>query len=120
MWSNNKDPLATTWVRLDRGLATLSWVQKFPAASVEHLDVINSDHKCLLLTREPRGAQCFQRKPFRFEEVWTSDEGCENTIQTAWGSAIPRSTMFKVAEKLKACKKHLGDWSRRSFGSVTR
>ena len=28
--------------------------------------------------------------------------------------------MFKVAEKLKTCKKHLGDWSRRSFGSVTR
>uniref|UniRef100_A0A2N9HDU2 Reverse transcriptase domain-containing protein n=1 Tax=Fagus sylvatica TaxID=28930 RepID=A0A2N9HDU2_FAGSY len=119
-WCNNRDPPATTWVRLDRGLATLSWVQKFPAASVEHLDVINSDHKCLLLTREPRGTQCFQRKPFRFKEVWTSDEGCENTIQAAWGSAIPGSAMFKVAEKLKTCKKHLGDWSRRSFGSVTR
>ena len=98
-WCNNRDPLATTWVRLDRGLANLSWVKKFLAALVEHLDVINSDHKCLILTREPRGAHCFQRKPFRFEEVWTSDEGCENTIQAAWGSAIPGSAMFKVVEK---------------------
>ncbi|GMY13017.1 hypothetical protein FCV25MIE_08256 [Fagus crenata] len=82
-WCNNRDPPATTWVRLDRGLANLNWVQKFPAASVEHLDVINSDHKCLLLTRESRGDQCFQRKPFRLEEVWMSDAGCEHTIQAA-------------------------------------
>ncbi|GMY23492.1 hypothetical protein FCV25MIE_18733 [Fagus crenata] len=43
-----KGPPHTTWVRLDRGLANMEWLQRNPSARVEHMDVTNSDHKSVL------------------------------------------------------------------------
>ena len=79
-WSNNRDPLNTTWVRLDRGVATMDWIQKFKAARIDHLDVTNFDHKCLHLEFKPCNPANHSRKPFRFKEIWTSDVRCEATI----------------------------------------
>ena len=59
----------------------MEWLQRNPSALVEHIDVTNSDHKCLIMTWEPRSTSQLKRKPFRFEEVWASDEGCEHTIK---------------------------------------
>jgi ribonuclease HI len=119
-WCNNRDPPNTTWVRLDRGVATVDWINKFGGARLEHLDVTNSDHKCLHLELEPCNQPHSLRKPFRFEEIWTSDSGCESTIQTAWDKRCDGTAMFQVWSKLKNCKKGLGNWSRQSFGNVTR
>jgi hypothetical protein len=116
----NRDPPNTTRVRLDRGVATLEWLHKFLATLVEPLDVTNSDHKCLRLEFEPRNLASHPRKPFRFEEIWTSDVGCEATIQEAWDKNRDGTSMFQVVNKLKDCKKGLGKWSRRHFGNVTR
>ena len=115
----NRDPPNTTRVRLDRGVATLEWLHKFSATLVEPLDVTNSNHKCLRLEFEPRNSASHPRKPFRFEEIWTSDVGCEATIQEAWDKNRDGTSMFQVVNKLKDCKKGLGKWSRRHFGNVT-
>ncbi|GMY37467.1 hypothetical protein FCV25MIE_32710, partial [Fagus crenata] len=119
---NNKGPLSdvTNITKLDRGVATVDWINKFGGARLEHLYVTNSDHKCLHLELEPCNQPHKVRKPFRFEEIWTSDSGCESIIQTEWDKRCDGMAMFQVWNKLKNCKKGLGNWSRQSFGNVTR
>jgi hypothetical protein len=118
-WCNNRDPPNTTWVRLDRGVASLSWLHKFQNARLEHLNVTNSDHKCLHLELEPCNQPQYLRKPFRFEEIWTTDAGCEDTIQAEWDKVGAGMAMFQVWNKLKDCKRGLGKWSKQHFGNVT-
>jgi hypothetical protein len=117
-WCNNRDPPYTTWVRLDRAVANLDWLHRFPKALVEHVEVAKSDHKCLWLQGSPPVYSRTKRRPFRFEETWMIDEGCETTIKTAWESSQRGTRMFNVWHKLKECKRQLGEWSRKSFGSL--
>lgn len=44
---NNRKGDATTWLRLDRFMATNEWLLRFPSAVVYHLDSTESDHKPL-------------------------------------------------------------------------
>ena len=117
-WCNNRDPPFTTWVRLDRAVANIYWLHQFPMARVEHLDVSKSDHKCLWLKCSPSANTRGKRRPFRFEESWMTDVGCETTIKKAWEMTQSGTRMFMVWNKLKECKRQLGDWSRNSFGSL--
>uniref|UniRef100_A0A2N9HR00 RRM domain-containing protein n=1 Tax=Fagus sylvatica TaxID=28930 RepID=A0A2N9HR00_FAGSY len=87
-------------------------------AQVEHLDVSKSDHKCIWLSCIPPVVPRRKRRPFRFEEIWMTDGGCEKIIKKAWERSQPGTRMFKVWNKLKECKIQLGDWSRNSFGSL--
>ncbi|GMY04786.1 DNA repair protein RAD50 [Fagus crenata] len=98
----------------------MDWLNKFHGARLEHLNVTNSDHKCLHLEFEPCNQPQYSRKPFRFEEIWTSDSGCEATVQAEWDKWSDGTAMFQVWNKLKNCKKGLGKWSRPHFGNVTR
>jgi hypothetical protein len=98
----------------------MDWLNKFHGARLEHLNVTNSDHKCLHLEFEPCNQPQYSRKPFRFEEIWTSDSGCEATVQAEWDKWSDGTAMFQVWNKLKNCKKGLGKWSRLHFGNVTR
>jgi hypothetical protein len=119
-WCNNRDPPHTTWVRLDRAVANTEWLARYPRARVDHLDVIKSDHKCLWIVCEPQSKNRQRRKPFRFEEMWLSDSGCEKTIMEAWSHARPGTEMFQVSHKLRECKYQLGAWSRESFENIGR
>uniref|UniRef100_A0A2N9GNK1 RNase H type-1 domain-containing protein n=1 Tax=Fagus sylvatica TaxID=28930 RepID=A0A2N9GNK1_FAGSY len=117
-WCNNRDPPHTTWVRLDWAVANTKWLARYPRARVEHLDVIKSDHKCLWIVCEPPGSRSQRRRPFRFEEMWMSDSGCERTIMEAWSCDKPGTEMFQVSHKLRECKYKLGTWSRECFGNI--
>jgi hypothetical protein len=117
-WCNNKDPPSTTWVRLDRAVATMDWIHSYPKALVEHVDVIMSDHKCLWMDCNPPESARTKRRPFRFEESWIAEDRCEEIIKKAWEYSQPGTRMFKVWYKLKECKKELGAWSRTSLGSI--
>ena len=76
-WTNNR-PRDMTWERLDRVLATSDWLMLFPCARVHHLDGKFSDHRPLWLGTEPLFHP--SKKCFKFEEMWTSEKGCEDTI----------------------------------------
>ena len=49
-----------------------------------------------------------------------NDSGYEETIQGIWNQNPRGIAMYKVATKLKDCKKQLGVWSRRCFSSLRR
>ena len=117
-WCNNRNPPFTTWVRLDRVVATMDWLHLFPMALVKHMDVAKSDYKCLWLNCTPLATARPKRRPFRFEEAWMTDVGCEEIVMKAWELSQPSTRMFKVWQKLRECKKQLGVWSRTNFGSI--
>lgn len=52
-WCSNRDPPNTTWVCLDRAVANMDWLNHYLAAHVEHVNVINSDHKCIWMQWDP-------------------------------------------------------------------
>jgi hypothetical protein len=58
------------------------------------------------------------RKPFQFEEVWTSDQGCEETVAKAWKKSVNGVPMFSVWEKIHTCRRELRSWSKHSFGNI--
>ena len=88
-WCNKRGPPFTMWVRLDRGVATMEWIAKFPTAQVERVNVSRLDHKCLWLDLSPLVLTRNKQRPFRFEEIWMTDPGCEETIKNAWEVAKP-------------------------------
>uniref|UniRef100_A0A2N9I6T1 Reverse transcriptase zinc-binding domain-containing protein n=1 Tax=Fagus sylvatica TaxID=28930 RepID=A0A2N9I6T1_FAGSY len=88
------------WVRLDRGVATMEWIAKFPTAQVERVNVSKSNHKCLWLDLSPLVLTRNKRHPFRFEEIWMTDLGCEETIKNAWEVAKPDSQSAFVPGRL--------------------
>ena len=111
----------TIWERLDRGVANYDWMSKFPAATVRHLHCYSFDHRPICLLLNPNNeAQRWNKKPFRFEEMWLADRGCGETVLQAWQVEALGTPMFKVTQKLKKCKKLLKTWSRDHFGNVKR
>ena len=71
------------------------------------------------LVIHPLGILEKRQNPWRFEQVWLTEEGCHTTVEAAWRINPCRSSMVKVEEKLKICQKDLKWWSRRSFGNIT-
>ncbi|KAI7989263.1 hypothetical protein LOK49_LG13G02901 [Camellia lanceoleosa] len=74
--------------RLDRGLATASWMRVFPHAKVLHLVCTTSDHVLILLDVEGhKSTPCNQgwRSPiYRFEAMWLREEECEDIVRNNW------------------------------------
>lgn len=67
-WSNNQ-PLSTLIMqRLDRALASVTWLTQFPSAAVYHLPRFNSDHHPILLRTNPPPPK--NTKTFRIENWW--------------------------------------------------
>jgi exonuclease III len=118
-WWNNRDGRARVLERLDRCLATAEWLHRFPDCQVHHLQAVFSDHRPLCLDLIPQALVGRPRKKmFRFEEMWTMEASCEDTIREAWNVNFTGSAMSQVAEKIKTSRSRLWRWSRDHFGSV--
>jgi hypothetical protein len=118
-WWNKQHGAARVLERLDRCLATAEWLLKFPNNRVTHLHAVFSDHRPLWVELSLSGTAVRpRRKRFRFEEMWTLHQGCEDTIRTAWGTRHSGTPMFQVVEKIKASREELKKWSFEQFGSI--
>uniref|UniRef100_A0A2N9F767 RNase H type-1 domain-containing protein n=1 Tax=Fagus sylvatica TaxID=28930 RepID=A0A2N9F767_FAGSY len=114
-WTNNR-PNDMAWERLDRAMATTEWIMLFPSVCVHHLDGKFSDHKPLWIGTDPIPQHI--PRLFRFEEMWTSEQGCEETIAATWRTSKKGVPMFQVWDKIHACRRGLCAWSKHSFGSI--
>ena len=118
-WWNKQHGAARVLERLDRCLATAEWLLKFLNNRVTHLHVVFSDHRPLWVELSLSGnAVRPRRKRFRFEEMWTFHQGCEDTIRKAWETRHSGTPMFQVVEKIKASREELKKWSFNQFGSI--
>ena len=91
----------TIWERLDRAVATIDWIEKFPATKVVHLECGSSDHKPLIILL--KGVQMKHKKPWRFEHMWLEDERCGEVVDLAWRRVCPGNPMVQVEGKIKVC-----------------
>ena len=72
-WCNNRFGGVWVWERLDRALATSSWICLFPETKLYHLARIASDHYRLLLQIQIN--RISKASPFRFEMFGPSCDG---------------------------------------------
>lgn len=86
-WSKHFEDGRSIWERLDRGLATNSWFHCFLGTRVFHLLCLSSDH-CPLLISPTSLDLPPQKKVFRFEEMWLSDNGCREIVEAVWNSCV--------------------------------
>lgn len=118
-YNNNQAGDRNVRVRLDRAVANTGWSDLFPDASILHLTSPQSDHKALLLStqREGRGKQ---PRIFRYEIMWEREEDLGIIIEKAWQKKNPGSDLGALAEALKIITKDLKEWSKNTFGHVTK
>lgn len=104
-------------LKLDRMVANGDFLFYFiifmtcPKATTYHLNSIMSDHLPLLMYVRPDYWEK-RKMRFLFEEMWTTVEGCQDTITHALESKLHGT----VVKKLKACQGSLWIW-KQSFGA---
>ncbi|XP_075665954.1 uncharacterized protein LOC142635731 [Castanea sativa] len=108
-----------TWIRLDRGVATIDWILRFPTSRSHHLDAFHSDHKPILLISDSETKRFYRKgRPFRFEAMWLKDKTCEGVIKESWSGCLGLSPLSMVPIKLTSCQINLQRWNREVFGHV--
>jgi hypothetical protein len=111
-WDNGRDAEAFIQKRLDRAVASVSWMTMFPLCTLDHIQSSYSDHVPILLHTELGSNQvCKRRRPRKFEEKWSIHPECEKIIQRVWDQVNPvGSPMYVVCEKIKQCREELFRW----------
>ena len=108
----------TIWGRLDKAIATQDWLNLFPASKVLTFECGTSDHKPIII--HPMGIPGNKQRPWRFEQVWLDDDGCHETVHTAWRKNFGSFPMTNVVGKINKCQSSLQCWSKQNFGNITR
>jgi hypothetical protein len=116
-WCNHRQGLATIKERLDRGLATLSWIHLHTEYSIFHLPSTNSEHHPILLNTNH---SAILPRPFRFEAFWTRDPSCEAVIQVAWNQPVLAPPAQCLIRKQFHTKVSLIRWNSTHFGRIQR
>ena len=84
---------------LDRAIASNDWYSLYPGTKVRHLNTHASDHKAIVINLE--GIVPQPNRPFKFEQMWLRDNGCSETINSAWSTSTRPATMPLIMEKLR-------------------
>lgn len=116
-WSNNRGGEKNVQERLDRFVVNEAWKSCFSGSFVSHLEKRRSDHLPILLCVN-KGLQKVHgqrhRKLYRFEEMWTRDEGCNDVIVEGWSHGEDLDSKMAVTTR-KLCQ-----WSREKFGNFAK
>ena len=98
-------------------MANNEWFFEFAGTKIHHLSSHNLDHCPLWIILD--GLELPQViKPFRFEEIWLSDQGCTDVVEAVWASPEVAEPAVKVVRKIKKYRKELHAWDRTHFGNV--
>jgi len=68
-------------VRLDRAVASSSWLNMFENAAVDHLASLCSDHCPILLRTSPTVHASVGAKILRYEIMWKREESLVETVE---------------------------------------
>lgn len=105
--------------RLDRGVASTPWSNRFRNAQIEHICSTRSDHLPLLLSFGKK-LQYRKRKEFMYEALWEREESLQATIEETWKSAGLALNLQDIKNKLRILQDRLIKWSSLKIGSITR
>lgn len=117
-WRKKKGGDNNILERLDKGVASISWISKFPQAKIIHHPFTTSDHCIISLDYLP--AQSIKAPPFRFEKMWCSRKDYDNLIKKTWCTKLYGSFMFCLMQKCRLLKAKTKIWNQTQFGNVFR
>ncbi|KAA3486163.1 reverse transcriptase [Gossypium australe] len=88
-WERGRFQATNIKERLDRGVASPTWMDIFPNHKIEHLTHSFSDHRPILLDTMIDGCFDFQCKArsFRFEAKWCLDSAFEGLVDRYWAES---------------------------------
>lgn len=96
---------------LDKGLATIEWLNLFQTFVKRHIVSIKLDHCPFLFEiAQPRGV-ISGKMNFRFENFWVLHEPCCSVVTERWDS-MPYSDRCSLVSKIKNCVDTLARWNR--------
>nr|GLL29384.1 uncharacterized protein LOC109162272 [Ipomoea trifida] len=107
-WEHGKG--TPNWVaeRLDRILASETWMDLFSNAKASSCETPVSDHLPLILWSVPTKHAKITRR-FRFKNLWLRETNCHMIVSDCWLSTRGQ-TLFS---RLGVCSKALWDWGKR-------
>lgn len=117
-YDNKKLGCRNVKVRLDRGVATSRWMDRFPDASVLHLTSPCSDHCPLLVSIVQEQRVCRRERQAFYEIMWEREVSLDECIQEAWSHADTKGHLGTIHTALKGLMLSLKQWSADKFGSV--
>ncbi|XP_026383419.1 uncharacterized protein LOC113278912 [Papaver somniferum] len=115
-WSNKRKGFALTEQRLDRGLATESWLLLYPNTTISSMLVIGSDHHPILLNSNPNWKN--DNIPFKFFGPWLYHEDCKKIIEECWNKTHSGSNAYIIARRLKDIKLQIRVWNKEVYGNI--
>ncbi|XP_074318903.1 uncharacterized protein LOC141655738 [Silene latifolia] len=102
--------------RIDRAMVTENWQDLYPYARLIHMTKEWSDHSPLKLILDGReGQREGGRRPFRFEQLWVGEEGCEEVVRRVWERG---GTDFPVL--VNDCATELLEWKSINIGKIVK
>ncbi|CAN1272707.1 hypothetical protein LINPERPRIM_LOCUS14694 [Linum perenne] len=105
-WTNKQTEEVQS--RLDRFLASPSWMSLFPQGFVRHHSDLGSEHRAIVWL--PSESQDVPKQYFSYDVRWNKNEEVRNIISTVWGNLHPvGSRMFIVQSKLQEIRRRLVD-----------
>jgi endonuclease/exonuclease/phosphatase family metal-dependent hydrolase len=115
-WTNRQPGEHLIKSRLDRLLATPSWIFNFPTYSNTHLTRYRSDHCPLLLDFSnlmPNRDNNQKHYGKKFEQIWTTNNHHSKIVEKAW-----QDKQGNIHEKLHHTLNELHCWGKTTFGVI--
>ncbi|WOL08081.1 hypothetical protein Cni_G16833 [Canna indica] len=119
-WSNKRRGNKKTMARLDKTLFNEIWMEWRIEIKVEHMRMLDSDHRPMLISCEK---ECIRRerknnRMFMFEHFWLEYEGLKELVKEFWHRNDGNN--MNMMEVLECMKKVLHDWNRNVVGNLER
>ena len=115
-WCNNRQGATSIKERLDRDLASLSWIYLHLEFSLKYIPASFSDHHPISLNTVFFSS--FLPRPFCFEEFWTKNSFCGSVVEAAWFRLALGSPTQCLVSKLRHTRNSLRRWNYLHFGKL--
>ena len=102
--------------KMDRGFASVEWIEVYLWYALKNHPILCSDHGPITLDFELQLP--FQKRPFKFEHMWTSHPACTEVVFQAWNNFTAGSQAYQLTHKVSIVKKEFVRWNKEIFGSV--
>jgi hypothetical protein len=107
-WSKSRGRETVIEERLDRAMATSTWLMMYPEVKLQNLLASHFDHSPILLQNSPV-VRIQSNYMFRFENLWLKEEDVEEVVEDGWG----RDRGVVVTDRISRCADKLKRWGRR-------
>nr|POF09760.1 hypothetical protein CFP56_21398 [Quercus suber] len=115
-WMNNWEEEIFVMEKLDRAFVSVEWIEAYPNYALRNHLIIILDLGPITLDFDLQLP--FRKRPFRFEQMWTTHPSCKNVVQQAWSSNTVGSRAYHLMHKVTMVRKDFIQWNREVFGKI--